>query len=553
MSTQSLGGHGVTTSINRDDGGLVLSVKHGNYTRTYNYDEHHHLTQDVEPEFGVIHYGQDLLGHMTSKQFNSDPAIQYVYNDDGELAHTIYPDTTSSTDRNYDADDRLININSPSVQWHYQYDYDGNMTSMTANTGNGTYKFTNTFDVYDHLLWTTYPNGTSLVYNPNSFGEPTTIGSEITGIRYTPSGRVSNYLDATGNGVNRTYSDYFNVLNYVGAGGSAMVVRAYGGPNLASKEVPAISISQGQNSGVENFTYDPDDQLISGTGTLLGNLSFAYDIDNNLIAKTEGSTQTTYHYDNSNKLQNLTVNNQNSNVTYDYRGNMTQYFNNTLTYNSNNQVTSITNPIANSTDTFAYDGFGNRTISTHNGRPTFEFHQGSNLLFSMAADNPADMSNSTIYLHLGGQLIGEVKTINGAPDTVFYYNDTLGSPIASSDTKSGSALIWTQTYEPYGQEITDLSQQRPNTHVGFTGKLNNSDTDLTDMGARLYSPELGRFTSTDPVDLQIENPLRYNRYAYVLNNPYRYTDPTGALPDPVEAIAGGILGGALLDIHKREV
>jgi RHS repeat-associated protein len=46
----------------------------------------------------------------------------------------------------------------------------------------------------------------------------------------------------------------------------------------------------------------------------------------------------------------------------------------------------------------------------------------------------------------------------------------------------------------------------------------------------LRSTETGRFLSVDPV-LEIEkamhNPQMWNRYAYVTNNPMRYTDPTG--------------------------
>jgi len=48
--------------------------------------------------------------------------------------------------------------------------------------------------------------------------------------------------------------------------------------------------------------------------------------------------------------------------------------------------------------------------------------------------------------------------------------------------------------------------------------------------ARYYSAGLGRFLSVDPVfDVKqaSKNPQGWNRYAYVLNNPVRFTDPTG--------------------------
>jgi uncharacterized protein RhaS with RHS repeats len=48
------------------------------------------------------------------------------------------------------------------------------------------------------------------------------------------------------------------------------------------------------------------------------------------------------------------------------------------------------------------------------------------------------------------------------------------------------------------------------------------------MQARYYDPVIGRFYSNDPVGYSRNNPVgSFNRYSYVNNNPYKYTDPTG--------------------------
>jgi hypothetical protein len=50
------------------------------------------------------------------------------------------------------------------------------------------------------------------------------------------------------------------------------------------------------------------------------------------------------------------------------------------------------------------------------------------------------------------------------------------------------------------------------------------------MNGRVYDPVLARFLSPDP-DIRSPGDLQnYNRYSYVLNNPLRYTDPTGYDP-----------------------
>jgi RHS repeat-associated protein len=65
----------------------------------------------------------------------------------------------------------------------------------------------------------------------------------------------------------------------------------------------------------------------------------------------------------------------------------------------------------------------------------------------------------------------------------------------------------------------------------FTGKPRDyeSGLNLDFFGARYYGGAQGRFTSPDPLlsSGRPWNPQSWNRYAYVLNNPLRYTDPLG--------------------------
>jgi RHS repeat-associated protein len=66
--------------------------------------------------------------------------------------------------------------------------------------------------------------------------------------------------------------------------------------------------------------------------------------------------------------------------------------------------------------------------------------------------------------------------------------------------------------------------------VYFTAKERDAETGLDFFGARYYSGAMGRFTSPDPLGinlLRILNPQRWNMYAYAVNNPLAYTDPDG--------------------------
>ena len=78
-----------------------------------------------------------------------------------------------------------------------------------------------------------------------------------------------------------------------------------------------------------------------------------------------------------------------------------------------------------------------------------------------------------------------------------------------------------QKYYPFGRT---RSGSVP-TDKQFTG--HQKEGSLYFMQARFYDPALGRFLSPDSIVPDPSNPQSLNRYSYVLNNPLRYTDPTG--------------------------
>jgi hypothetical protein len=63
------------------------------------------------------------------------------------------------------------------------------------------------------------------------------------------------------------------------------------------------------------------------------------------------------------------------------------------------------------------------------------------------------------------------------------------------------------------------------------------------LRARWYDSATGRFTQVDPFPGLFSVPATQHPYAYALNNPIRYTDPSGEF---VGAILGGlVIGGAI--------
>jgi len=121
------------------------------------------------------------------------------------------------------------------------------------------------------------------------------------------------------------------------------------------------------------------------------------------------------------------------------------------------------------------------------------------------------------YVYHGTTLIGQINP-NGVKE--FNHPDHLGS--TSLTTNSTGSLVEETTYYPYGEVFEGGSSR-----YDYTGK----ETDLTGLsyyGQRYYSADvLRRFTQADSLISDVYNPQALNRYAYVLNNPYKYVDPDG--------------------------
>ena len=81
-------------------------------------------------------------------------------------------------------------------------------------------------------------------------------------------------------------------------------------------------------------------------------------------------------------------------------------------------------------------------------------------------------------------------------------------------------------YYPFGEEITST--------VGDTYKFaqlyRDADTGLDYAMARYHSSTIARFLSVDSGGTDPANPQLWNRYAYSLNDPINYGDPSGLDP-----------------------
>jgi len=83
-----------------------------------------------------------------------------------------------------------------------------------------------------------------------------------------------------------------------------------------------------------------------------------------------------------------------------------------------------------------------------------------------------------------------------------------------------------QRYYPWGTVRRGPNNALP-TDYTFTGQKLDESIKLMYYGSRYYDPALGRFVQADTMVPEPGNPQALNRYAYTLNNPLRYVDPSG--------------------------
>jgi RHS repeat-associated protein len=123
----------------------------------------------------------------------------------------------------------------------------------------------------------------------------------------------------------------------------------------------------------------------------------------------------------------------------------------------------------------------------------------------------------TIEYYHGDKLVAERKNDSTYQ---FYHPDSLGS--TSLITNSSGGVVENTIYEPFGEVYSGASSSR----FDYTGK-ETDDTGLQYFGARFYNPGIGKWTQADTYIENVYNPQKLNRYSFVLNNPYKYTDPDG--------------------------
>jgi RHS repeat-associated protein len=294
-------------------------------------------------------------------------------------------------------------------------------------------------------------------------------------------------------------------------------------PGCANAAITLPGGNTSRSAVTINYTYDGLSRLTAADFNSGDYYHYAYDSAGNRLTEATARGETAYTYDTANRL--TSVNGQA--VQWDDNGNMLADGQAVYTYNTANRLVGVTK--GTSSIVYAYSGLGDRLKQIADGVTTdytLDINAG---LTQVLQDN----TNKYVY---GNSRISQTAETQ----TGYFLPDALGSMRQMTDPSADLTLA--RAYDPYGNAVS--SSGAGETVYGYTGEMQSGG--LVHLRARDYASQLGRFTSRDTWEMNIQRPTTHNYWIYVQNSPVNLLDPTGYSPD----ISSPEIDGLYLEIEQ---
>ncbi|MGW4960625.1 RHS repeat-associated core domain-containing protein [Nonomuraea sp. NPDC004186] len=509
-------------------------------------------TEQITTSFGYDAAGArtrltDGRGNATWTSYNSLGLVETV----AEASTTAHPNPADRTwTQIYDkAGNQVATIQPGGVRVDRTFDHLGRLTKESG-AGSGATSAERTFG-YDLAGRPVVAGDLTVDFNDRGLPLKVSRGStQETAYSYDDLGNPTQRTDAAGTAT-FTWDNASRLQTTTDPVTGRTLTYGYD-PASRLKTITATSGA----ASTQTIDYDDMDRvtgqtLKNGSGTQLAKITYGWDKDDNLTAKTTagtaGSGANTYGYDHAGRLTSWTA--PSGAVTayeWDAAGNRTKAGNATFTYDERNRLTNgdgtdytytprgtlATSIKAGATTKYTFDAFDrliadgdslysydalNRMTSRIRGTAKHTFAY-SGLGNDLAAITDSGGTVQAKYARdPAGGLLG-LKEGTGA--AVAALSDLRGDLVAAFTT----SLQTSTAYDPFG---TVIAQTGTKTGLGYQGEYTDPDTGKVNMHARWYQPGTGTFTSRDTAGLSPSPSVQSNRYTYANASPLTGTDPTG--------------------------
>lgn len=508
-------------------------------TRRYVYDDNLRLCKVIEPETGATIFGYDAAGNIAwsaggldlpspTACDREDPKItprrvERSYDVNNRLLSVLYPDGLGDQELAYTATgqvktETVFNQGRVPVVTTRAYNSLGSVVAQSRVVGSGgvrTLAFS--YNPLGQHVRTDYPDGYSIQQDVNALGQPVRLqdgsGAVLaSNVTYSPGGGLVSLT--YGNGIVRVVEENARQMtSRIVEGGVLDLGYSYD----SAGNVTQISDGVRGESGRITLAYDRLDRLTQAGATSFGGsggYTFGYDtVDNIASMRLPGKRERTFHYNTQNRLELLRDQDENGveGFSYDVAGNLSVRNGKPLLFDVGGLLRSI-----DGAQQYFYDGAGLRAQATGESERNWQHLIGGELIESSQAGETSD------YVYLGSTLLAIRTTSSVGEKFTYLHHDALNTLVATTD--AGGATLSRHFWSPYGEPDVAPDAVIP----GYSGHLSDPETGLIYMGRRYYDPLLARFISPDPLAASTSGAPNLNRYRYANNNPFRFSDPTGA-------------------------
>jgi len=476
--TDTAGGMVVNTYDNV--GNRLFSTDPNGHTTTNVFDALNRLSKTTDPVGDVAQFAYDAVGNLISRKDPNSNTTTYLYDANNRRTKITYPTGTPVT---------------------FGYDNNGNRTSMTDALGTTTYSY----DALNRLISVTDGFGKTVGYGYDKSGNRTSItypGNKTVTYAYDAMNRLKSVTDWQYNTTTYYYDVNGNLTNTVNSNGTAAVYQ-YDHAN----RLIALTNSGVNASIISSYHYSLD---------AVGNHAQVNQTEQLQITPIAG--QSTYTYDNDSRQTVLDGQTQ----SFDANGNMISINStNLLSYDFENRLVRAVFPgEIGTTNTYQYDGAGNRLTANRSGLVTRYVLDRNSALAQVLAE--MDSSGNVIYYYIYG--LGLVSRIDAGGNAQYYHFDSRGSTVALTD--ASGQITEAYAYDPFGRPMTLYITDNRFRFLGRHGVMDEFNGFLY-IRARYYSTKRGRFITKDPTTGKDGDSQSMNRYIYALNNPVRLIDISG--------------------------